>query len=118
MRGERSFMGVADSLGGEHPAQKIIRAAEMSGKKGTRTRQIGEVPTPAEHLGAMLGFLRRRRKMSVDTMAKHIGCSPEVIIALEEGLLPVDMTGKILPSIAKAIGIDPRQLSNALVNST
>ena len=114
MRGMSSKTGVADSPGKEHPAQKLIRAAEMSGKKGAQTRQIGEVPTPAEQLGLALGVLRRRKKISVDELANRAGCSPEALIALEAGLLPVDVTGKVLPGVVKAMGIDTRRLSGRL----
>jgi DNA-binding XRE family transcriptional regulator len=89
----------------DHPAQILIRAAELAPAKDRRCGQSVEAPTPAEELGLTIGLIRRRKNLSVYDLASKAGCSAETIIALEAGILPTERVVQLLLPILRGLGI-------------
>ncbi|MEW5938924.1 MAG: hypothetical protein AB1750_04625 [Chloroflexota bacterium] len=90
-------------------ANLLIRAAEWVREKG-QVRPISEVPVLDEYIGILSNVIRRRKRMSLEILAKRSGYEIEELIAFEAGLLPRLRMCIMLPAIAKAAGLDHESL--------
>ena len=90
-----------------HRADKInilIRAANLA---DTPKKLIfSEEPTILEDLGLMIRMIRKKNNLDIQNLAFKSKCSPEIIIALEMGVLPIKEIGLYLPRILRGFGLD------------
>ncbi len=85
--------------------QHLIRAADLAYTRGKRCAN-GEDRPELEDLGIAINILRRSRKIDLNLLASQIPCRIEELIALEAGLLPCDRVCKLLPAVARYLGVN------------
>ena len=98
-----------------HPAQRILQAiktAEDEHQLGGR--ETSPVTLIVEDMGIVIGVIRREKEYSRDKLAAQIGVSPEILFALEAGILHPLRFCEVLPSVLEAIGIPLHKLAETL----
>lgn len=92
---------------------ELIRAAAMVRERG-QILPLGEDPQAQEELGIMLNIIRRRKKISIETVARKTEIAIEELIACEAGALSHVRTCQVVQQVAKAVGIEAQSLLNQI----
>jgi hypothetical protein len=90
-----------------YQAEKIdilIRAADLADTP--KDLLFSKEPTRLEDLGLTIRTIRKKNSFDIQNLALKSRCSPEIIIALEMGVLPVKEIGLYLPGILRGLGLD------------
>jgi hypothetical protein len=90
----------------DHPAQKLVRAAELASTSGSGYDLLAELPTQVEQLGIIIGLWRRRKGWSRTDLASRAGCKEEELIALETGILGGAELKRVLCQVSCAMGVE------------
>jgi hypothetical protein len=83
----------------------LMRAADLVRERG-QVRPLSDVPVIEEAVGIFYNQVRRRRKISLERLARDTGFAIEEIIAFETGLLPRLRMCEMLPNLAREVGVD------------
>lgn len=89
-----------------HSINLLIKAADLAGMPIAKNLLFSEEPTRAEKLGLTIRTIRQKNRIDYQDLALKSRCSPETIIALEMGLLPLEEIGRNLPNILLGLGMD------------
>ena len=65
-------------------------------------------------MGILIGIIRRQKEYSQEKLALQIGILPEVLFALEAGILHPLRFCEVLPSVLEAIGIPLHKIAEIL----
>lgn len=87
----------------------LMRAADLVRERG-EVRPLSDVPAIEESIGIIYNQVRRRRKISLDRIARATGFTVEEIIAFEAGLLPRMRMCEMLPNLSREVGVDIESL--------
>ncbi len=87
-----------------HKLDRLIRAARWVRGRG-QVRPLTEDPTAEESLGILFNIARRRRHISLESLAIQTGFQLEELVAFEMGLVPRPRVCEMLPQIAATMGI-------------
>lgn len=82
----------------------IIRAANLA--DAPKELLFSEEPTIMENLGLTIRMIRNKNNLDFQNLAVRSGCLPEIIIALEMGILPIKEISLYLPSVFRGLGLD------------
>lgn len=88
-----------------HQVNLLIRAADLVRERG-EVRPISDVPVIEESVGIIYNQVRRRRKISLERIARATGFAVEEIVAFEAGLLPRPHMCEMLPNLAREVGVE------------
>jgi len=91
----------------------LIRAADWVRAKG-QIRPISDVPVPEEQIGILFNLIRRRKKFTLEQLARKSGYEIEELIAFEAGLLPRLRMCEIFPDLARNVGFADKKLLQKL----
>ena len=97
-----------------HPTKKIIQAAKIGENEDWLEQNSSPTFLIIEELGILIGVIRRQKKYSQEELAARTGISPEVLFALEAGILHPLHFCEIFPSVLEAIGISLHKLAKDL----
>lgn len=92
-----------------HRVNLLVRAAGWVREKG-QVRPISEDPVLEESIGILFNIVRRRRKVTLENLEILSGFAMEELVAFEAGLLPRLRMCKMLPNLAKIMGITNEEL--------
>lgn len=92
-----------------HGVNLLIRTAGWVREKG-QVRPISEDPVLEESIGILFNILRRRKKVTLENLAKTSGLEIEELIAFEAGLLPRLRVCEILPDLTGSVGVACEEL--------
>lgn len=87
------------------PPEILWRTAQLIKKYELEYSKTDFPSKELEDLGLIIGVLRRRKNITKDELSKKIGCSMEEIIALEMGLMPLEILNQYMPVIRKEINL-------------
>ncbi len=79
----------------------IIRAANLA--DAPKELLFSEEPTIMENLGLTIRMIRNKNNLDFQNLAVRSGCLPEIIIALEMGILPIKEISLYLPSVFRGL---------------
>lgn len=82
----------------------LIRAANLADTP--KEILFSDEPTIMENLGLTLRTIRKKNNLDFNILALKSRCSPEIIIALEMGVLPLEKISTYLPDILLGLGLD------------
>lgn len=82
----------------------LIRAANLADTP--KEILFSDEPTIMENLGLTLRSIRKKNNLDFNNLALKSSCSPEIIIALEMGVLPLEKVSLHLPDILSGLGLD------------
>ncbi len=91
-------------------AGRLAQAAKVADRKETGNKFFDATVDPAERLGAVIGWVRRRKKLTQQELSSKSGCPLEILLDLEAGLLDIPTINQFLPAILAGLGIDPAAL--------
>jgi hypothetical protein len=90
----------------------IIRVANLA--DAPKELIFREEPTIMENLGLTIRMIRKKNNLDFQNLAARSGCLPEIIIALEMGILPIKEISLYLPSIFRGLGLDQNFIEEIL----
>ena len=67
-----------------------------------------------ENLGLTIRMIRKKNNLYFQNLAVRSGCLPEIIIALEMGILPIKEISLYLPSVFRGLGLDQNFIEELL----
>lgn len=82
----------------------LIRAANLA--DAPKELLFSEEPTIMEDLGLTIRMIRKKNNLDSKNLALRSRCSPEIVIALEMGILPVKEISLYLPGVLRGLGLD------------
>lgn len=82
----------------------LIRAANLADMP--KELMFSKEPTIIEDFGLMIRMIRKKNKLDIQDLALKSNCSPEIIIALEMGILSIKEIGLYLPGILCGFGLN------------
>jgi hypothetical protein len=94
----------------------IIRAANLADTP--KEILFSEEPTIMEDLGLTIRMIRKKNNLDFQNLAVRSGCLPEIIIALEMGILPIKEISLYLPGIFRGLGLDQNFIEKLLQSFT
>ncbi|MBT3322852.1 MAG: helix-turn-helix transcriptional regulator [Anaerolineae bacterium] len=97
-----------------HPTQRILQTIKAVEDEHQQWRETPVVSLLVEELGVLIGVIRRQKKYSRDKLAVQMGISPEVLFALEAGILHPIQCCEVLPSVLEVLGIPSQKLVEIL----
>lgn len=89
-----------------HRANKIDILIKVANLADTPKEFLfSEEPSIMEELGLTLRIIRKKKNLDHQSLAIKSNCSPEIILALEMGVLPIKEISLHLPKILRELGI-------------
>ncbi len=79
---------------------------------------FSEEPSIMEELGLTIRTIRKKKNLDCQNLALRSKCSPEIIIALEMGVLPVKEISLHLPNILRELGMQQSYSKKIFQNFT
>ncbi len=89
---------------------RLVQAAKAADRKETENRLFDTQADPGERLGAVIGWVRRRKNLTQQELSSRSGCPLAVLLDLEAGLLDIPTINQYLPAILAGLGIHPAAL--------
>ena len=103
-----------DSSDRNHSVRLLIRAAQAAGRIDQEEELFRDDVLAEERLGIAIGVIRRRKNITREELALKTGYDLEILIALEMGILDVDMLYRVLPGVLGGLGMDLTILNQIL----